>query len=321
MATLEPTKDAPVPADETSAENWWESLGATLTDPVELTRPELATAARAFENVLVSHFDSHDLSMPPLPGVAQRVLAELRQRDGSLQKVAHAIAEDQVMAAAVLRLANSPLYRGADKILALRPAVTRLGTRAMRTLMMHESLRETMFGHCGDNREMAELLWTRALASAHIMQALAPLVGANIEDAFLAGLLHDIGNVITLRIAHDNQAFARYGIDYDVFEYLCQECHQEFGELVADAWSLPADIKTLVSDHHSMPSADDPLRVMRLLLMLTDMATAVLGYCPEQPYDLVNARPAVELGLTDKPKYLALLRELPDRLGEALREG
>ena len=47
------------------------------------------------------------------------------------------------------------------------------------------------------------------------------------EDAFLTGLLHDIGNVIVLRIMLDNNAVAQYDLDASTFDYLCFETHSE----------------------------------------------------------------------------------------------
>ena len=72
----------------------------------------MSTEARALENALVSHFDGHDLTIPSLPRVPEGVLRELRSSDCDYGKVAGLIAEDQVIAAAVIRMANSPIYGG-----------------------------------------------------------------------------------------------------------------------------------------------------------------------------------------------------------------
>jgi HD-like signal output (HDOD) protein len=281
VAVLEAPEE---PSDnrETSGRQWWNPEEPTLTELTPLARPELTVEARALENLLVSHFDGHNLTLPPLLQVAERIRPKLSDRNCDFGKIASELGEDQVIAAAVLRMANSPLYRGLNKITALRPAVSRLGTRALRTLLMHESLRAAMFQGKGSNRELAKYIWQRSLAGSYVMRSLSKFTRTDPENAFLIGLLHDIGNVIVLRIICEEQSRMRCDVDLNTFNYLCFECHQEFGELIADSWSLPQDLKAIIVDHHTYPEADDPLRRMRLQLLLTDMICSLLGYSPYQ---------------------------------------
>jgi len=297
---------------------WWAPEGALLTEPVTPERPELAPEARALENLLISHFDGHDLKLPPLLHVAEGILSGLRDPKCNMPAIANQIAADQVVTAAVLRMANSPLYRGMHKITGLQPAVVRLGVKAIRTLMMHESLRAAMFHGAGVSSEYARMLWERSLAGACTMRGLSRFSSLNEEDAHLIGLLHDIGGVIVLRVAHDDHVFTRYDIDIDSFEYFCYECHQEFGELVADAWRLPDTLKTLITSHHKYPAENDPLRRERLLIMLTDMINSMLGYGPPASYDLLNTNVVKDLGLAERRDFVKYLEELPAQLDETV---
>lgn len=316
VATLEAPETSPAPDDTKPVERWWAPEGATLVAPPAPERPNMSAEARAFENLLISHFDGHDLKMPPLLHVAERVLTRLRDPKGGMRAVAREIEADQVVAAAVLRMANSPLYRGLHKITALQAAVTRLGVKAIRTLMMHESLRAAMSGGRGMGKDLAQLLWERSMAGACIMGYLSKFTRVDEEDARLIGLLHDIGSVIVLRIAEQDRVFTRFDIDIDMFDYLCRESHQEFGELVADAWKLPEHLKALVSGHHVHPLPDDPLRTERLQLLLADMISAMLGYAPPVAYDLLNTQVVHDLGLAERNDFVDFLRDLPDRVEE-----
>ncbi len=270
------------------------------------------------ENLLVSHFDGHNLTLPQLHRAAERILPLLADPRCSLTDIAEQLATDQVVAAAVLRMANSPLYRGLDKITSLQPAVGRLGIRAVRTLLLHESLRGAMFSGEGMLSDFADVLWRRSLAGGAIMRRLAQLTSADPDDAFLIGLLHDIGYVVVLRIVSGDRNASRYEIAPETLEYLCSESHQEFGELIAVKWGLPPALRALISDHHSDPSTDDPLRRDRLRLQLTDMITSLLGYSPWAPYDLWHCKVVQELGLSDRRNFRELLESLPDELDEAV---
>ncbi len=319
-AVLEPPS-ARAPDDQQKAEleeRWWAPEGATLTEQIEIQRPELSNEAQALEKLLISHFDGHDLTLPPLLHVAEMLLPHLRGANCDLAAVANGLAEDQVVAASVLRLANCPLYRGLSKIAGIRPAVNRLGTRALRTLLMNESLRAATFFRKKDQQEMARIIWRRSLAAACIMRSLADFTDLDKEDAFLIGLLHDVGNVVVLRILFGTPGAPGHALDAVTFEYLCYECHQEFGELIADAWSLPPNVKAVICDHHIYPSDEDPLRTTRLMIQLTNMIKPMLGYGPEAPYDLLASRVVADLGLTESDDFVAMLRRLPEEVDETV---
>ena len=312
--------DRPPPDSDRIDDNspWWQPFGDTVREYQPTTRPDLATEARAIESVLISHFDGHDLNLPPLLNVAERVLIRLRDSKCSMGDVGRAVSEDQVIAAAVMRMANSPLYRGLTRVTSVPNAVSRLGISALRTLMMRESMRSAMFGKQRDALGFAERVWRQSLASATVMQELSRFTNLAPDDAALYGLLHDIGNVVVLRIVLDQVKSTGVRLEFEEFEYLCSECHQEFGELIAAAWKLPPDLASLVGNHHTHPESDDPLRVERLMLATTDMICSLLGHTTFAPYALLEARPVVELRLGDKSGFVKMLEELPQTVDEAI---
>lgn len=297
-------------------DRWWSPEGAELTEQIETQRPQMPPEIRALENLLVSHFDGHDLSLPSLPQAAERVLGMLSRSDCDPGAVASVISEDQVLAGGILRITNSPLYRAQDKITSLKAAVTRLGVKMIRTIMMQHALRAATSHRKGSDNELAEIVWRRSLASAGIIRGLSRFTSADEEEASLAGLLHDVGNVIVLRVVMSQEALTHDKIDVEMFEYLCYECHQEFGELIADAWKLPDELKALILDHHTYPSPDDPQRTIRLLLQLTDMINPMLGYSLHVSYNLPESRVVRDLGLTQNDAFFRFLDELPSQIEE-----
>lgn len=276
-----------------------------------MPRPDLAPEARALEASLIEHFDGHDLNLPPLPRVPEQILRQLRQKDCDFAKISDGIAEDPVAAMVVLRMANSPVYRARRKITSLQPAVTRLGVNALRTAMFQLSLRAATLQFKGADPKLASTIWNRSLAGAIITSRLSDLTRQNMDEAFLIGLLRDIGNILVLRAAANQQAIMHHAIASDAFEYLCFETHQELGELIADAWELPATIKALIADHHTTPGPDDPLRAQRLQLQLADMIASLLGYGAPAAYDIIHSVPATALGLSTRDDFESFLEKLP----------
>jgi len=306
-----PNENPTAEPEEARNDLWWELDEATLTEPEKIEPPEMSAESRALQNILVDQFDGHELDLPPLPIVAERVIRRLADSNYDIATLCNDIAEDQVIAAAVIRMANSAMYAGVEKITSLKPAVNRLGASAIRTLMLHQSLRAASFSRRGADAQLSDMLWKRSLANAVITRGLARFTDLDPDEAFLHGLLIDIGSVVVLREVQRQQAMLHYKIEFDAFEYFCAECHQELGELVAQAWNLPADLKSLIADHHRPPAPDDPLRRQRYVMQLAAMVNSMVGYGVPASYRLLETEPMQALQLLHRQGFRDFLLELP----------
>jgi len=308
------------PSNEPASPPWWSPKAGALLSPLDAPTRQPAAETKFLENILVSHFDGHDVSIPSLHNVAERVLPKLGSKKCNLSEVAREIADDQVLSAVVLRTANSPMYRGVVKITSVQAAVTRIGIQALRTILLHQSLRKAVFPKQSASSQFAKVLWRKSLADAHVMQGLSKLVGMDEEEGHLIGLMHDIGSVMVLRILNDNIKTSHTALDLGSFEYLRRQTHQEFGELIANAWLLPPELTSLITDHHRFPETGDPLARFRLMLLLAEMIGSMLYLNEKQDYDLIHGRPAVNLGLANLSAYHNWLSELPAEIDQVLKE-
>lgn len=305
---------------ESALDRWWAPPSGDLRELSEPERPDLCAEGRALENLLIMHFDGRNLSLPALPQGPERVLRLLSDPDCGLGRVAEEIGKDPVSAATVIRMSNSSLYGGLTKITAIQPAVVRLGASVVRTVMYNLSLRSVMFSERHQDGHFAEMLWCRALAGGIVMRRLSSFTRLNPEEAFLIGLLHDVGNIIVLRIVNSQRAILKVDIDRETFEYLCHESHQEFGELLADAWGMPPRLKALISGHHGACGPDDPYRAERLQLELADIICSLQNYLPYAAVNLLESNAARELGVAERSEFQAMLPLLPDELDRAIAE-
>lgn len=318
------------PADRTSqsrdgsAEPWWTPGESAARDLPRHEPRTLSTPAAGLDRLLGAIQERDDLQLPPTPSAASRVLQMLAKDSHDARQLAAEVANDEVASLAVLRQANSVLYRGREPVTDLCTAITRLGLTVLRTIMLQHSLRAAARPRRGD-RHLAAIVWNGALASACIMRNLAELLrtvsadargprpqSPDNEAAYLDGLLHDVGNVLVLRETQEQQAVLRYQIDLDEFDWLCRAHHERLGRFIGDAWNLPDTLKTLIAAHHEPRTADTPPSVA--MIALTDMLKAMLGYAPPASYDLLQSTPAQALGLTAHPAFIAFLTQLPDDL-------
>ena len=308
--------------DEHSAEYsdqiWWNIADGYSNNYVPPPEVELSPHGRSLQKLLEEHLDGHDLSLPALPQAAEAVLSKLSSRNCDYGEVAKQIGEDQVLTASVLRLVNSSFYGGSDKITDLKPAITRLGMKSLKSLVMHYVLRSATFFAKTENNKLANEIWQRSIISGAIMRFLAQNAGTDEEHAFLIGLLHDIGNVIILRIACTQTGLHIDHIGLDEFEYLCFKYHEQFGEIIAKEWKLPEDLYTLIRDHHQYPEPNEEYRQERLMLQATNIISGLLTFGPEQNCHLLETQAIKDLQLDQQKRFVDGLFELPEQLDESL---
>lgn len=295
---------------------WWKPGPDAALDLTYEEPPSLSRAATGLQSNLGTYFTVHDSKLPALPNSTARAMAMLNDPNTSLAAVATEIGRDLTLAASVVRTANSAAYCGVERITSLPTAATRIGANALRAVLLRQSLQQVTIHKSGPFREQSERIWKRSLASAATMHTLAPLAGVDKDAAYLVGLLCDIGNVVVLREAQEQDAILRTRVTRLEFEYLCERFHESLGRFIAQSWALPANLQSLIGEHHAWPADKDRLRTPRLLLRLTHMIVANLGYATDGPYDIPGSKAARALGLSEDARLTAALARIPDAIRE-----
>jgi putative nucleotidyltransferase with HDIG domain len=195
-------------------------------------------------------------SIPSIPAVLQALLAELDQRPESvnLMRVAELVGRDEVLAAQVLRTANSALFGLRSPVDSLRGAVRTLGISHTRDIAVSCTLMKIVTSQ----KTLDPLVfWEHSLGCAILSRKLARVIGfEDPEKAYLAGLLHDIGYVVNIALAPKESAAAlakgsREGIFLGEFEYAEMGfTHCQSGELLARKWKFGEDIVEVILCHH-----------------------------------------------------------------------
>jgi putative nucleotidyltransferase with HDIG domain len=213
----------------------------------------------------------------------------------SAEDLRNAIDRDPAVAARILKVANSSLYGFARAIETLQHAITLLGFRTVRNLVMAASLRQT-FKHFG----LAEkLIWEHSAIAGAVALCLAKLpgVGVDPEEAFTAGLLHDLGKIALNNGSHEsytkviarvyNEGVSFVDAERDVFGF----DHAELGACVARKWRLTECLEMTIRHHH------DPEALAKLepreskLTALTAVTTAActrLGIGRRHPVEALD---------------------------------
>jgi putative nucleotidyltransferase with HDIG domain len=205
------------------------------------------------------------LELPLLPGVAMELTSVAAKEDVDARTIADMLKRDPALSAHVLRIVNSPLYSPRAQIVSLQQAVSRVGIGKIREIALVIACRTGVFKAKGYEREIDEV-FKHSIACALFAQEIARATRNNVEDAFLCGLLHDVGRPVLLQALLTLLREARVTAERDAVLALVTELHESAGSALAKAWTLPETVITALAKHHApLPQQESiPVRIVSL---------------------------------------------------------
>ena len=138
--------------------------------------------------------ENKTLQLPTLPEVALQIRDEVESENTDAVKVATMVAKDAALSARLLQVANSPLYRGRVEIDSIQQAITRLGLKMVRSLVVSLAMKQIFQATSDTLDRQFRRIWDESLQVAAISRLLASAVPVlENEQAMLGGLVHNIG--------------------------------------------------------------------------------------------------------------------------------
>lgn len=178
-----------------------------MTTPTEtVTSKEAAadTPARASESSerqkLVHQMDKLASVVPPMPGIVLRLQQELANEWVNIQKLSNLVRTDPTLAGSVLRVANSPYWRGTRQIVEIEEAIQRMGMETLRSITTVMAMRSAKISDKGPAGSSMRDFWKHSLLVAVGSVQIArrsPVDRQGLEQVWMAGLLHDIGSLLS----------------------------------------------------------------------------------------------------------------------------
>jgi putative nucleotidyltransferase with HDIG domain len=192
--------------------------------------------------------------IPQIPAIAAQTVALLRHSDADARQIARLIERDQQLAADVVSFANSALFAGVMNVSNIPQAISRVGFHRTRNLVLAASMRKMVYGAVELNR--AEKLWRHACGCAAMAARVARNVGAVPDDAYLAGLFHDVGKTVVLSLL-DTSALKREPAAHaaDFIDYVLELYHEPVGVAITEQWHLPEHVVAAAGHHTDGPNA------------------------------------------------------------------
>lgn len=217
------------------------------------------------------------------PPISYNRLSEaINHPETTINEIVQIISEDAGLTAQVLKLVNSPLY-SFSKIDSIGRAVTLLGTKEIRDLALTASMVQAFPG-ISENLLNMPMYWRHSVACGVISRNIAIyLREPSIERFFVAGILHDIGQLVMCSsIPEAVKHITRESVEKK--QTLCKaerNClnfdHAELGGALLKSWGIPQNIYDLVSNHHH-PSQSQTYPRDATIVHVADIMCQALTY-------------------------------------------
>lgn len=223
-------------------------------------------------------------AVPSMPSVVMELRKYLNDPDVSFDKLAKVIEHDPGLTANVLQLANSAYFGWTRTIKTVKQAITRLGTNRVFQMVLCMSVaplvRKPIKGYDCDS----EGLWRHSIAAAICAEQLvAQLNLKDLEEAFTAGLLHDMGKVVlgTFVEVDDEpikEIMALDGLSFNEAEQMVLGIdHAEVAAKLLTAWNLPAEVVAAARWHHQPHLADESYQTIVDVVHVADILCLDFG--------------------------------------------
>ncbi len=234
-----------------------------------------------------------------LPDVAAEALALCTSSTTDANAMERTLSRDPFISAQVISIANSAMFAPRMPILGVRDAVVRIGLDAVRDVVLMVVTNSTMYRVRGFEARV-DAIRRRTLASAAAARLLAKMLRVESEYGFLAGLLHDVGELVLLeRCVQEGMlvpGMLEDPNDGPILRDRLDYHHARVGGALCRAWKLPPGVIEAAEYHHDYRAPDGKTRFAAHLCAAADVIAARV--MPGAHADVSDAPAIVELGIT-----------------------
>lgn len=200
-AAATPGPDPVRPEPEYGLDFWrWLTAGAAAAAPTAQALPHAQLVLGELDRLIDHPGDAAGL-VPRVPEVIPQLLRSLRDEAASSAELARQVARDPALVAELIREANSPFYRSSSQVRTIDAALLVLGRNGLRMLLARAAFRPLIGMQGGrHSRHAGPRIWSHTEHCALAASLIAPGLRADPFEAYLAGLMDDLGLVVALRL-------------------------------------------------------------------------------------------------------------------------
>ncbi len=264
-----------------------------------------------------------------LPEVTQRILSITEDPDSSARDLNEVLRHDMALSAKLLRVVNSAFYGLPGRVTDIDRALVLLGFQAVRNLAIAATMASFFQAPEQEIQGFSpKRLWRHSVATAVAARRIVNVVGLRSlrEEAFLAGIIHDLGVLVEYQYATkqfrqvmeriNEQGSSLIEAEQSVFEF----SHQKIGQSVVERWKFPKNMQMVMGYHHRPERLAEEHRLLPAVTALAGSIAESTGYAfldqgvegyPDEAPDLGES---VTLEDADRE---AVRQELPELVEQA----
>ena len=216
--------------------------------------------------------------LPTLSTVITKMVEMLDSQEASPKELADLIAQDQSILSAILKLVNSAFYGFPRKITSVHQAVVILGFSTVKSIALGASIFKAKPRKGGKEVFDRNALWVHSLGVATASKLIAQKIGhSDTDEAFVAGLLHDVGKVVfDTQFPDEFRDVVEKAEDENILlleaeRELLGLDHAEAGQILLFKWQLPLPVVNAVGFHHDLEKAPAQYQRLAAIVHLADI--------------------------------------------------
>jgi len=204
------------------------------------------STANALKTILIEKLKNDDLVLPTLPKIALKVREAVAEPDSTLNDISAIIAQDVALSARLVRIANTTHYSRTIKVENLPAAVTRIGMRQIKNIVMALAMEQLFVSNNELIGSCLSKAWINSTEVAVYAMALFEIYKTEnkhtplqVDTLSLAGLLHNVGTLPILTEADD---YPNVFAAPEFLERAISDLHSEIGYSIVKAWGFTGDM-------------------------------------------------------------------------------
>ncbi|MBF0102188.1 MAG: HDOD domain-containing protein [Desulfobacterales bacterium] len=262
-------------------------------------------------------------NLKTLPHIGLQLTALLSDDNTTIHQIEELIRLDPTLILRLLRLVNSPYYGLREKVTSISQAIVFIGMKNLRNMVVVEALRD-IYKNSVENQIFSRTkLWMHCAVVSISSQMISERVfNKKGEDAFLCGILHDIGMIVEDQIVPN--MFIKVCESYnpklmniiDVEKEIIGTDHAAVGNILAIDWKLPVVVQDGIKNHHKVTQSLNPESIEGII-QISEYLSAKLNYTAIKAQSVTLSPPLVVHMGKSISEYKTIMKDLPDEIKKA----
>jgi putative nucleotidyltransferase with HDIG domain len=259
-------------------------------------------------------------SLATLPEVTANVIKTVEDPKSSAAQLHAIVRHDPALVARVLKVVNSAFYGLPGQVTSIDRAIVLLGLNAVKNLAVAASMGQMFRGLKLTEKHSAKDLWVHCIAVAVVAKELAKKTKpALAEEAFLGGMIHDIGILIALqtwpeRVRNVCEKASGTESFFELEKAIIGVNHTYLGKMLAEKWQFPKSCQMVAANHHSPHLAGESEKELITLLYVADTICCQAGFGFALTAQHQDITPDHLATINATPELLATVREKMNEL-------